>query len=240
MHGVPVTAVIWDRLLDALDRDDVVVVQLPGFGAPLPAGFVPTMDRYAAWLADVTSDLEDIDFVGQDWGGLLVLRVVSDRPDNVRSWVVDSPNLTPDFVWHDSARSWQTPRRGEGIAAWMASASVNERVDLLAGVGIDVDVAHAIAPSIDATMANAMLGLYRSATDIGNVWGHGLDRIATPGLCVEAPRDPYRPAGAVRELALRLDAEVVVLPESQHFWMLDAPPRVAAGIRAFWASVRHT
>jgi pimeloyl-ACP methyl ester carboxylesterase len=237
VHGVPVTAVVWDRLLEALDRDDVVVLQLPGFGAHVPDGFVPTMDRYAEWLTEATSDLDEVDFVGQDWGGLLVLRVVSDRPENVRSWVVDSPNLTSDFVWHDSARGWQAPERGEGIAAWLGSASLTERVDLLVGVGVDFDVAETIAPAIDSTMANAILDLYRSAPDIGDVWGEGLDRIVAPGLCVEAGQDPYRSTGAVRELASRLGAELLVLPESQHFWMLDAPTQAAAGIRAFWASL---
>jgi pimeloyl-ACP methyl ester carboxylesterase len=86
-------------------------------------------------------------------------------------------------------------------------------------------------------MTNAVLRLYRSAIDIGRSWGPDLDQIAVRGLCIEAGRDPYRPDGTVQRLASRTGAELLRLPESGHFWMLDAPARSAAGIREFWSSV---
>ena len=43
LHGVPDSPAIWRPLLAALDLGDtpVAVPALPGFTAPLPAGFVP-------------------------------------------------------------------------------------------------------------------------------------------------------------------------------------------------------
>jgi hypothetical protein len=38
---------VWDELRQALGRDDVVTLTLPGFGSPRPDGFEPTKDGYA-------------------------------------------------------------------------------------------------------------------------------------------------------------------------------------------------
>ena len=50
VHGVPETHIIWDPIRSHLSGKDVVAVDLPGFGAPLPAGFDATKEAYAAWL----------------------------------------------------------------------------------------------------------------------------------------------------------------------------------------------
>ena len=82
VHGVPETPTVWHGLLAALDRADTVALSLPGFDAARPAGFGATMDEYAAWLAAELERLGDaVDLVGHDWGGGLVVRVVSTRPE---------------------------------------------------------------------------------------------------------------------------------------------------------------
>ena len=50
VHGNPETAAIWDPLIAALGRDDVVTLSPPGFGAPVPDGFGAHSDDYVAWL----------------------------------------------------------------------------------------------------------------------------------------------------------------------------------------------
>ena len=91
--------------------------------------------------------------------------------------------------------------------------------------------------TFDRTMADAILDLYRSATRVGIEWGPGIDRIEAPGLLVESLLDPFRSADRVRTLADRTGAKVLALPESGHFWMLDASETAAAAITAFWATV---
>ena len=55
-----------------------------------------------------------VDLVGHDWGGGFVVRVVSTRPDLVRSWVTDAAGIGDvNFEWHDFAKIWQTPGEGE-------------------------------------------------------------------------------------------------------------------------------
>lgn len=70
VHGVPETAALWDPLLAVLGRDDVVTLQLPGFGCPRPAGFGATKEDYVTWLVGELEGIEGpIDLVGHDWGG---------------------------------------------------------------------------------------------------------------------------------------------------------------------------
>jgi len=94
VDGVPETPAVWNGLLAALDRPGTVALSLPGFGSARPAGYGATMDEYAAWLAAELERLGDpVYLVGQDWGGGFVVRVVSTRPDLVRSWVTDAAGI---------------------------------------------------------------------------------------------------------------------------------------------------
>jgi pimeloyl-ACP methyl ester carboxylesterase len=234
VHGVPETTVVWEPLVARLERDDIALLALPAFGSARPDGFDATMGTYASWLAEQLTAFDEVDLVTHDWGALLALRVLADQPANVRSWVSDMGDLGADFHWHDTAKVWQTPGAGEEFMDGLLGASLDDRALVLSAVGVPADHATTMASNFDRTMADAILDLYRSATDVGNEWGPGIDRITAPGLLVESMLDPFRNAGRVRTLAERTGAKVLALPESGHFWMLDAPDTAAAAIAAFW------
>lgn len=237
VHGVPETAVVWDALIAHLDRSDCVPLALPGFGSDLPDGFDATQETYARWLADELAGFDEVDLVAHDWGGLLSLRVLADRPANVRSWVLDMGDLGADFQWHDTAKTWQTPGEGEAFMEGMVGASVADRALLLSAVGVPLGDAEDMAEGFDAVMADAILKLYRSATDIGNDWGPGIDQIQGPGLLLSSHQDPFRKPERVTRLAERTGAQIVELPDAGHFWMLDATAQAADAINAFWADL---
>src|SRR5215216_3045053 len=95
VHGVPETPAVWGPLRAHLHRADVVALQLPGFGCPRPEGFGATKEEYVAWLVGELERLNaeeagPVDVVGHDWGGGFVVRLVSLRPELVRSWVTDA------------------------------------------------------------------------------------------------------------------------------------------------------
>lgn len=240
VHGVPETPVVWKPLVASLDLDaaEVVLLRLPGFGSPRPNGFASTMDAYADWLHDELSGLDGpVDLVSHDWGALLAMRVNARSPSLVRSWVTDMGDVDESFEWHDTARTWQTPGEGEAFMEGILALSVDERAELLVGLGIEAEVARSLSPEVDAEMAAAILALYRSATGIGPAWGPGIDHIDVPTLVIEAGLDPFRSPGAVEAFAARTGATVATIPEHGHWWMTTAPTEAAAAITAFWRSL---
>ena len=237
VHGVPETPEIWDPLIAELQRDDVVALQLPGFGIDLPAGFEPTMYRYSEWLAAELGSLTDVDLVTHDWGALLAVRVLAARPPGVRSWVVDSGNLDDGFEWHDTAKIWQTPEAGEAFVEGFVNASEPERAAALEAAGAPEAGAAIMAAHLDPLMGKSILALYRSATGIGSEWGPGIDSIDGPGLVVDAGLDGFRARGAARRLGERTGARVVDLPDSGHWWMCEDPAGASAFLEGFWAEL---
>lgn len=165
VHGNPETDAIWDPLVDALGRDDVVRLSPPGFGAPLPGDFPATYLAYRDWLEDELDRIGGaIDLVGHDWGGGHVMNVVMHRPELVRSWASDAVGLfDPDYVWHDLAQVWQTPGDGEQLVDTMLGGTVEDRAAQMGALGVPSDIATSIAREQGPAMGRAILALYRSA-----------------------------------------------------------------------------
>jgi pimeloyl-ACP methyl ester carboxylesterase len=242
LHGNPETPAVWDLLVPLLERDDVVLPQLPGFGTPTPPGFGATKEEYVDWLVGVLDDIgERVDLVGHDWGGAFVLRVACLRPDLLRSWVSDVAGLLdPDYVWHDFAQVWQTPGAGEQWVTDTLATPFADRVALLESFGVPAAQAAAFTEATDAEMGRCILALYRSAAQPAMaLWGADAPAAAArPGLVVSATADPFTggPESSLRS-AERLGAGVAVLDGLGHWWMLEGPAQGAAALRAFWASL---
>jgi len=241
VHGVPETPQVWTPLRAALDLADVVTPALPGFGCPRPAGFGATKEEYVTWLVAELEGLAaagPIDLVGHDWGGGLVVRLVSTRPDLVRSWVTDAAGIgDPGFEWHDFAKIWQTPGDGEKFFEDQLAASPEERSSIFEMFGVPGDRARIMADWVDPAMAECILALYRSAVDVGTEWGPAFTDIPKPGLVLIPSDDPFLSEGGARSSAARAGAAVVGLDGLGHWWMLQDPTRGAAVLHGFWSSL---
>ena len=154
-------------------RKDIITPALPGFTGDRPDGWGATMDDYAAWLiAELEAVGEPVDLVGHDWGGGFTVRLVSLRPDLVRSWVSDAAGLGDvDFEWHDFAKIWQTPGEGEAFWEGMLAVSPTDRSGALTASGVPEAEAIKAAEAITPAMAACILDLYRSATKVNEAWG---------------------------------------------------------------------
>ncbi len=107
VHGVPDTHRIWDTVRSHLERSDIVTIDLPGFGHPLPSDFRSTKEEYLDWLINTIDEFgEPVDLVGHDWGCLLTGRLTSIRPDLVRTWTGISGPIDPEYPWHYLAKIW--------------------------------------------------------------------------------------------------------------------------------------
>ncbi len=234
VHGVPETAAIWDRLRGELNCESVTLA-LPGFGTARPDGFGATMDEYAAWLAtELTSIGGSIDLVGHDWGGILTARIAATKRVPLRSWVSDSAAaITPDFVWGDLQRGWQTP--GDGEAFWaVLLADRPQAAGLLAAVGVPDGDSLAMAEALNQTMVDAILDLYRSAVAIGSDWGHST-LAANNGLVLVGGADPLGDVERSRAVAATLGAEFETIDGAGHWWPLERATEGARALEGFWA-----
>ena len=242
VHGNPETDAIWNPLVDALGRDDVVRLSPPGFGAPLPDDFPATYLAYRDWLeGELARFDEPVDLVGHDWGGGHVVNTMMHRPELVSSWASDAVGLfDPDYVWHDLAQVWQTPGDGEQLVDTMMGGTVQERAERMTTLGIPLDIATLIAPAQNAEMGRAILLLYRSASQPAMAEaGRELEAAAArPGLSLLATEDPYIGSEELRRrAAARAGARTEVLDGLGHWWMVQDPARGAAALTSFWETL---
>ncbi len=236
VHGVPDTHRLWDGLRARLHRRDVIAVSLPGFGAPVPPGFVPTKEAYVDWLVGEIERLgAPVDLVGHDWGSLLVQRAVSIRPDLVRTWACGDGPIDAEYVWHDLAQQWQTPGVGEQVMAMMGGAQLAEG---LAAGGVPAAVASEVARHVDDTMKACILGLYRSAIHVGAEWQAGVEKVTRPALVLWSRDDPYVAPRFAERLAARVRGELVLLDGCGHWWPHERPAEAAAALERFWSAHR--
>ena len=232
VHGVPDTAMLWDDVRKHLGRRDVIAPSMPGFGTPVPDGFDATKDAYVTWLIEQVEAVgEPVDLVGHDWGALLVQRLVSVRPDLVRTWAAGSGPLDSEYVWHDTAKTWQTPAAGEQL---MAAFTPDTMTAVLSQQGLDATYARAVAELIDERMKTCILALYRSAKKVAEDWTP-LASPVPPGLVIWGNDDPYASADYGRRLAERTGAMFAPLEVCSHWWPHQRAADVAALLESHWA-----
>ena len=232
VHGVPDTHHLWDKTRERLSRRDVLAPDLPGFGAPTPPGFRPVKEAYVDWLIDEIARVgEPVDLVGHDWGALLVQRVVSLRPDLIRTWACGDGPVDREYVWHDLAQQWQTPDVGEAVMAGMTTDAL---ADGLPGAGVPADDARAIASRVDERMKVCILALYRSAVSVGEEWEDGVAAITRPALILWSRDDPYVAPRFAERLAERVRGQLVFLDGCGHWWPFERPVEAAAALERFW------
>lgn len=104
MHGQPVWSYLYRKMIPLLVNEGVrcIVPDLPGYGkSDKPAeredySYQRQVDWMNAWLRE--NDVRDITFFGQDWGGLIGLRMIVDNPDRYSRIVVANTGLpySPD------------------------------------------------------------------------------------------------------------------------------------------------
>jgi pimeloyl-ACP methyl ester carboxylesterase len=246
VHGNPETAAIWGPLTKAVrerGRTDIVALSPPGFGAPVPEGFDPTMDDYADWLVGELETIRqsgrEIDLLGHDWGAGHVYGALARRPDLVRTWTGDIAGiLHSDYVWHDMAQAWQTPEIGEQVVAGFTGSNVDDRTGLFVGLGLPDGIAAQLAAALDDEMGRCILRLYRTGAQpaVGELG----DRLAAmelpPGLIIDAELDEYVPTTLSNEVAARLGTEIIHLDGRGHWWMVSDVDPVADALVTFWAA----
>jgi pimeloyl-ACP methyl ester carboxylesterase len=243
VHGNPETSSVWDPVVDRLPDEDLLVLDLPGYGARRPEGFRPTKDNYVDWLIGELERLGDpIHLVGHDWGGAFAVRVACLRPDLVRSWASDALALfAEDFGWHDHARIWQDAEAGPRFAAAALASSEAQVASAFATWGVPEADGAALRRGWTGELWSSVLELYRSANNVGEEWGPDLARASEPpGLAIIPTGESFLDPRCARAAAACAGARVVELPGLDHWWLLQDPTGAADLLQAFWVSLGET
>ncbi len=115
MHGEPSWSYLYRHMIPALVAAGhrVVAPDLVGFGRSDKPGAPSdyTYARHVAWMSELLFgqlDLTDITFFGQDWGGLIGLRLVAEAPDRYARVVIGNTGLpVGGGKLSDAFLSWQ-------------------------------------------------------------------------------------------------------------------------------------
>lgn len=240
LHGVPDSPAIWRPLLAALDLGGtpVAVPALPGFTAPLPAGFAATKEVYADWAVRQAEALfaahGPIDIVGHDWGALIAQRVAMLRPDLIRSWAISNAVIEPDYRGHRIARIWNTPILGE---LFMALSRADKLAAALAAQGMPADIAaEEAAQWKNRDKRRAILKLYRSAKGLSFAqdWALDIPKLPARGALIWGAGDPYVELAVAQRYAAATGTPLTVIDGAGHWAIAERPGAVAAALRAFW------
>jgi pimeloyl-ACP methyl ester carboxylesterase len=244
VHGNPESAAVWAPLIGELDRADAIALSPPGFGVPVPTGFEATVSGYRDWLVSQLELFEaPVDLLGHDWGGAHVLSVAMSRPDLIRSWASDTLGVfAPDYVWHQRAQVWQQEGPGEASAKEVFGGDLQQRLAVVAGIGMSGPIAERVAAGIDDGMGQAVLTLLRSARQpaMADAGRHLANAAERPGLALIAVDDVSRASGTVaqhRWAAEQAGAAIALLDGVGHWWPTESPRPVAEALTRFWAAV---
>lgn len=238
VHGVPDTPAMWAPLTALLDRTDIKMVSLPGFGCPVPEGFDCSKEAYSGHLINAIELAAKknggaVDIVGHDWGALLTVRAAATRPDLIRTWAVSNALPDPDYRWHRAALQWQTPGVGE-FGMW-ASQFMNFEAALIKA-GMPAAIAAAERSHWTPAMRRAILALYRSAKDVGREWGADLSSLPKGGLVLWGEDDPFVSVDVAERFCRRWPVPLHRESGVGHWALIARPAPFAEKLKALWQS----
>jgi haloalkane dehalogenase len=250
LHGEPSWSFLYRKMLRVLAAAGLraIAPDLVGFGrSDKPTQVADhSYARHVEWvraLAFDVLDLHEVTLVGQDWGGLIGLRLVAEHPDRFARVVAANTGLPtgdhpmPD-VWHRFRNAMQTAEQVD-IARFVASGC---RRPLTPDVRAAYD-----APFPDESYksaARAMPGLVPirpddPASDANRRAWARLTELNLPVLVAFSDGDPITAAmGPVLQRALPGAAgrKHPTIAHAGHFLQEDAGEELAAHVRDFIAA----
>jgi len=134
MHGQPVWCYLYSRMLPFLTEAGIRVIapDLPGYGkSDKPASiddysYQNQVDWMVSWLQK--NDFKNLTFFGQDWGGLIGLRMIAEDPDRFTRVAMGNtglpynPNTPKEVV--DRVKKFRSS--GKKITLFSVAAALNK------------------------------------------------------------------------------------------------------------------
>jgi pimeloyl-ACP methyl ester carboxylesterase len=242
VHGNPGSVHDWERLLAATgEHGRAIALDMPGFGeADRPRHFPYTIEGYSNHLGGALEQLgvARAHLVLHDFGGPWGLHWAAHNPDHHASTTLIDTGVLRDYRWHALARVWRL--RGVGELFFAMTTRSGMRTALKRGQSRPLpEEAFELfyRANKDRGTQRAILRLYRAtpATALESL-GPALRESSRPALVVWGAHDPYiEVEQAERQRLTFPEAEIVVLQESGHWPMWDAPEELEAAVVPFLA-----
>ncbi|MDX2285010.1 MAG: alpha/beta fold hydrolase [Bacteroidia bacterium] len=255
LHGNPAWGFLYRKIISALADEPlrIIVPDLIGLGfSDKPQDLrAHQLDAHAAWLGSLLDQLalEQLIFVGQDWGGPVGMRALADRPSLMRGAVILNTVLGP-------------PREGFKPTAFHRFA----RQPLLSELAFrvlgfpqrDLGRAQGDPASIRGEVSRAyrypLRGLRRNAAPLAmaRMVPDSLEHPSVPALrrvaeYAAAFRGPAEIVWGLKDpvLGRALKRQRELLPQARvtetqggHFLQEEVPDEIAASVRRVWAQLR--
>jgi haloalkane dehalogenase len=247
LHGEPSWSFLYRQMMPVLAQAGLraIAPDLVGFGRsdkPADPG-AHSYARHVEWvraLAFDVLDLRDVTLVGQDWGGLIGLRLAAENPDRFRALVAANTGLpTGDVdmpeVWWQFRRAVEKAENLDIARFVQSGCRTTLAEDVLAGYAAPFpDESYKAGPK-------AMPGLVPTrpddpATEANRSAWQVLTRSDTPMLVAFSDGDPIT-GGMAPILRERIPGAAgvdhPVIAGAGHFLQEDAGPALAAAVVEF-------
>ncbi|WP_281689410.1 haloalkane dehalogenase [Pseudonocardia thermophila] len=251
LHGEPTWSYLYRRMLPVLAGAGLraIAPDLVGFGrSDKPAEPADhSYARHVEWvraLAFDVLDLRDVTLVGQDWGGLIGLRLVAEHPQRFRACVAANTGLPtgdrdmPEVWW----RFRRTVEKAEVLdVARLVRSGCRMPLGPAAHAAYDApfpDESFKAGPRVMPTLVPTRPD--DPATPANRAAWEVLRTLDLPLLCAFSDGDPITAPmlPLLRELPGAAGREHPTIAGAGHFLQEDAGPQLAAEIVRFIASVR--
>jgi pimeloyl-ACP methyl ester carboxylesterase len=242
VHGNPGSGRDWTTLLERVGEfARCVAPDMPGYGeTDKPRDFDYTVEGYGRHLDMLLGRLgvRRVHLVTHDLGGPWGLSWAARRPADLASLTLMSIGVLPGYRWHRFARLYRVPLLGELVLARAGRSAMSRAMQRGSQRGMPgwfVD--EAVRQYRDPSTRHAVLAFYRATPDLGAITvtaARAIGPANPPTMVIWGAGDPYVPvrfAEAQRRFFPR--AEVVVLPRSGHWPLIDDPEAVVDAVVPF-------
>lgn len=242
MHGLPTSKALWNPVLPHLTPQyRIITFDLNDYGESEKIGRPISHQERADVLDELRAHLglATFNLVAHDLGSSVAIDYMGKYAQRVKSLVIMSPPIYPDFKEPVIVKLVRIPGLGELLVRLIRP--------LLFNIGIKQGLVHKnnftpelleafAGPFADRAGQAALLRILRWGRPqiVFKAYPQIIQSISVPTLIIQGQQDPYIPLSqASRMQQMVPGSTLVVIEEGSHFLPIDTPKRVASKINEF-------
>ena len=241
IHGLGGSSNTWSPLMDALQRFDVLRIDLPGSARSAQADTEHTLsiERMAKACSRVLAaqNVSRCHVVGHSMGTIVAMALAQFNPNLVQSLALFGPLFTPPDVARPALKARAQKARDEGLIGMASSA------DALVQASTSSETKRqrpaALAFVRESLMRQDPQAYARSCEALAASRACDADALRCPTLLVTGDEDVVAPPQAVRLMQERIaNSELHVLHGCGHWTPLEKPEECSDLLKRFYARLR--